>query len=130
MSNQNRALVYLHLCFEQDNRSSIYIQSFASVSLPSIGDVLSLPIEERDRPIRKIQIYWAILKKAGFEENTKRLQDIGLRGANAKGFNPHFSKLLRETAYKKINNSEAPSHPETLDQLVKELEIISEFLLH
>ena len=38
---------------QQDNRSSIYIQSFASVSLPSIGDVLSLPIEERDRPIKK-----------------------------------------------------------------------------
>ena len=51
---------------EQDSKTSNYIRSFSSVALPSIGSILDLPDDEKTRPVRKIQIYWSILHKAGF----------------------------------------------------------------
>ncbi len=113
---------------EKDNRSSDYIRSFASVELPSIESVLALPQKERDRPVRKIQIYWAILKKAGFAAKPEKLSQKKLGGFNAKGFNPHFNKDLRAAAYKYLDDSEVPTHPSTLDTLVAELEVIAAFV--
>ncbi len=112
---------------QQDNRNSIYITSFSSVTLPTIDSILKIPIEERDRPIRKIQIYWAILYKAGFSPSVERLRKLGLNGANASNFNPHFSKALREAAYLHAEIEHVPDHPNTLNQLVEELEIIGKF---
>jgi Helicase HerA, central domain len=112
---------------QQDNRNSDYVRSFASVELPSIDSILDLPGEERDRPIRKVQIYWAILKKAGFSADNARLQNKGLIGFNANNFNPHFSKLLREAAYKYAGQDSPPEHPTNLNQLVAELEVIASF---
>src|SRR5262245_49969706 len=114
----------------QDNRNSVYVRSFGSVRLPSVKEILELAIEERDRPIRKIQIYWAILHKAGFSSDPDRLKELGLAGANANTFNPHFSKGLREAAYKLAERSESeiPSHPTNLGQLCAELEIIASFV--
>lgn len=112
---------------EKDSRGSDYIRSFANVELPSIASILSLPGNERDRPIRKIQIYWAILKKAGFSENQKNMIALNLKGFNAKDFSPHFNKALREAAYSNIEE-EVPSHPNNLDKLVSELEVIATFV--
>lgn len=112
---------------QQDSRTSIYIKGFSSVELPPIASVLAKPIEARDRDVRKIQIYWAILKKGGFAENTARLKQLGLRGANAHDFTPSFSKQLREAAYKLAGNDSPPEHPQTLAELVTELEVIAAF---
>lgn len=112
---------------EEDSRTSVYIRGFASVTLPSIENILSLAPQERDRSIRKIQIYWAILKKAGFAANESRLNALGLHGANANRFNPHFSKPLREAAYKYAGQDTPPEHPTTLNSLVAELEVIGSF---
>jgi len=112
---------------EQDSRTSIYIKGFSSVELPAIATILEKPNEARDRDIRKIQIYWAILKKGGFAENATRLVNIGLRGTNAQNFNPGFSKALREAAYNHSGIDMLPKHPNTLSELVAELEIIAHF---
>jgi hypothetical protein len=112
---------------QQDSRTSIYIKGFSSVELPTIASVLAKPLEARDRDVRKIQIYWAILKKGGFEENTARLKQLGLRGANAYNFTPSFSKALREAAYKLADSDSPPEHPQTLAELVAELEVIAAF---
>lgn len=112
---------------EKDSRSSDYVRSFSNVELPSIASILSLPGEERNRPIRKIQIYWAILKKAGFPENLKNMKELKLRGYSAKDFNPHFNKALRKSAYENIEE-EIPEHPNNLDKLVSELEVIAAFV--
>lgn len=117
---------------QQDKRTSIYVQSFSNVSLPSIQSILSLPQDERDRPVRKVQFYWAILHKAGFQADTKRLQGIGLAGPNAANFNPHFSKGLRDAAYDHASGSAgspAPAHPSSLNGLVAELETVAKFAL-
>ncbi len=112
---------------EKDSRKSDYIRSFANVELPSIESILSLPPEKRDRSIRKVQIYWAILHKAGFPTNPSKLITKGLAGYNAKDFNPNFSKPLREAAYKFAGEDDTPEHPTSLDELVSELEIIGTF---
>ncbi len=112
---------------QQDSRTSIYIKGFSSVELPTIASVLAKPMEARDRDVRKIQIYWAILKKGGFEENTTRLTRLGLRGVNAYAFNPSFSKALRDAAYKLAGADSPPEHPQTLAELVAELEVIAAF---
>ena len=48
----------------------------------------ALPPDERVRPIRKVQMYWAILKKAGFPADEARLKALGLTSKNTKHFDP------------------------------------------
>ena len=111
---------------EKDSKNSDYVRSFSNVEMPSIESILVLPQNERDRPIRKIQIYWAILRKAGFSINEEQLKGKGLHGFNSKGFDPHFNKELREAAYGSPVN--VPSAPATLDELVSELITVANFV--
>jgi DNA helicase HerA-like ATPase len=113
---------------EKDNRNSDYIRSFTNVEIPSVEDILALPPEKRDRPIRKVQMYWAILKKAGFPAEPSKLIEKGLSGFNAKHFNPHFNKDLRLAAYDFAGESTVPEHPTTLDQMLSEIQIIAAFV--
>ena len=112
---------------ELDNKVSNYVRSFASVKLPSIDSIASLGPDEKTRPIRKIQMYWAILKKAGFAANESRLRAKGLTSTHAKNFDPHFNAKLRTAAYQAVRNATPPGAPQDLDALVSELEIIAQF---
>lgn len=111
----------------QDNKTSNYIRSFASVKLPTIESIGALPEGEKVRPIRKIQMYWAILSKAGFDADEPRLKQKALISANAKHFTPHFNATLRNAAYQAVRQSQAPAQPTTLDELVSELEVMAQF---
>jgi len=111
---------------EKDSKNSDYVRAFANVELPSIEEVIAMPQNERDRPIRKIQIYWAILHKAGFPCSEGQLKAKGLNGFNAKGFDPHFSKELREAAYG--SPSSVTAAPSTMDTLLAELETVAAFV--
>lgn len=120
-SSTIRALASL---LQQHGRTSIYIKSFASVNLPNFEEIRDKPINEQIRDIRKIQIYWAILRKAGYEADENRLRRLNLRaGSNVGDFNPGFSKELREEAYKLVNRG-VPEPPSTLQELVNELSVI------
>jgi hypothetical protein len=121
------AIEILASMLEQDNKSSNYIRSFASVKLPAIETIAALQESEKVRPIRKIQIYWAILKKAGFTAIESRLRARGLISRNTRHFDPHFNSNLRIAAYQAIRNQQPPSEPQTLDELVNELEVIAQF---
>lgn len=111
---------------QQDNKTSIYIQSFANVKLPSIDSLASLPDADKTRPIRKIQMFWAILKKAGFPADEARLRSKALVSKNTKHFDPHFNVTLRNAAYQNISK-QPPADPQSLDELVKELEVMARF---
>lgn len=111
----------------QDNKLSNYIRSFASVKLPSIESIGLLGDGDKTRPIRKIQMYWAILKKAGFIADEARLKGKGLASRNAKHFDPHFNNALRTAAYQAVRSSAAPTAPNDLDGLVSELEVVAQF---
>jgi len=111
----------------QDGKKSNYIVSFSNVTLPSIEDISALSDGDRTRPIRKIQMYWAILHKAGFRADEKRLREKGLIARHTKHFDPHFNAQLRAAAYQAIRNEQPPPAPNSLDDLVSELEVIADF---
>lgn len=112
---------------EQDNQNSHYVRSFAGVTLPTIEDVMAEDgYSEKIRGIRKIQFYWAILKKAGFEIDEKKLGELGLYSKVAYNFNPGFNKKLREAVYAHAG-VEMPEKVSSCAQLVKELELLSVF---
>lgn len=112
---------------EQDNKMSNYVRSFANVKLPSIESIATMAPDEKTRPIRKIQMYWAILNKAGFQANETRLRAKGLTSRNTKHFDPHFNNALRTAAYQGVRNTPPPGEPQSLDALVSELEVIAQF---
>ena len=109
---------------QQDNKTSNYVRSFANVKLPSIDSIAGLPEGEKTRPVRKIQMFWAILKKAGFDADEKRLRALGVASRHAKHFSPHFNNDLRTAAYRPNN---PPAHPDSLSGLVSEFEVMAEF---
>lgn len=113
---------------EQSGKKSQYIESFASVQLPSVEDVSKIADSgQRNRAVRKIQMYWAILNKAGFKTDEKSLKKLNLRGDGKyapRHFDPHFNKEILEAVYGKGN---CPQAPETLEQLVSHLEDVAAF---
>jgi hypothetical protein len=113
---------------ERDSKTANYVRSFASVRLPDIASIPSMPDSDKVRPIRKIQMYWAILHKAGFEADEKRLRELKLISKNTKFFDPHFNEKLRKAAYTAVKGEQPPADPKNLDELVVELSVMAEFL--
>ncbi|KVC74969.1 ATP-binding protein [Burkholderia ubonensis] len=111
----------------QDNRASGYVASFASVRLPDIASTVGLPRTEQTRPVRKILLYWAILRKAGYDADEGRLRSARLQVPGAGVFDPHFAADMREAAYQAVRKKAAPAAPNSLDSLVAELEVVAEF---
>ncbi|MBN1546264.1 MAG: DUF87 domain-containing protein [Syntrophaceae bacterium] len=117
----------LRSLLEKDGRTSDYIRGFYSADLPSLEGIAALQQADRDRPIRKVLYYWAILSKAGYSANEQRLRNLGMRGRNAGGFDPHFNKPLREAAYGHAEKDVADP-PNSLNSLEAELEVIAKFV--
>ena len=124
----DQCIQILRRLLEQSNQNAQYVRSFSSVQLPNIEDVKQLPPGSlRTRAVRKIQIYWAILKKAGFQADESRLRNLALTGGSANGpshFDPHFNKDLLEALYGKPPNFTAPK---SLDELRTHLEEVESF---
>lgn len=122
------AIQILGSMLAHDNNTSHYVKSFASVGLPSIEEIKSLPPGERARPIRQIQMFWAILAKAGFDSDESRLRGLGLSGPQVKNFDPHFKDALRTAAYSSVTGGAPPSAPSSLEALKSELEVVAQFV--
>lgn len=112
----------------QANKGSDYIKSFSSVGLPSVDAIKLLPEGDKARPIRKIQMFWAILSKAGFGLDETRLRSLGLVSRNAKHFDPHFNAALRKAAYKAVRGADAPSSVDSPDASRSEFEVMAQFV--
>ncbi len=112
---------------EQSNQNAQYVRSFSSAQLPNIDDVLQLPPgSSRTRAVRRIQMYWAILNKAGFPADETRLRGLNLTGGSQHApshFNPHFNTNLIQEVYG--NNTFAP--PRNLHELQDHLDRIESF---
>lgn len=121
----DESLQILGAFLEGDNQTSIYIRSFTSVVLPSIEEIKNIDPNERDRKIRKIQIFWAILHRAGFAINESNLNKLGLKGRNAAGFNPHFSKIVRQNV---LGENYSEHHPQNIEELTDELIAFAKYL--
>jgi hypothetical protein len=113
----------------EHGRDAVYVESFASVAMPSIQDVLNRPDAERTRPARKVLYYWAILAKAGFQADENTLRGLGVVLPGSGPFNPKFNSALRDAAYEYAGQGKPPATPTTLVGLVTELEVIAAFAL-
>lgn len=114
---------------EQDNQRSNYIRSFASASLSDVAALPGMNESDRGRAVRKIQIYWAILRKAGYVADEARLRQLGVVGTqHIRHFDCHFNASLRTAAYAAVRpGQEVPANPTNLDELQAELEVIAKF---
>jgi hypothetical protein len=114
----------------QSGRStSDYIRAFLSVEMPNIEAINEIPkdrINEKIRAIRKLQYYWALLKRVQFTVDESRLIKNVTSAGGTNGFNPGFAADLRDAAYKHAG-SQTPPAPKNLDQLVRELQVIVRF---
>lgn len=131
--NPSSSIDVLNSMLSTDNQKSNYITSFASVKLSAIEDISNLEKGEKDRAVRKIQMFWAILKKAGYKADENRLYSLKLKGVNAECFNPHFNKNVREKVYIKEKNvaekdKNIPEHPSSLESLVNEFEKFAKYI--
>lgn len=113
----------------QDNRAtSDYIRRFMSVEFSPLEEIKKLNAgSEKTRAFRKIQMFWAILRKAGFQADEERLSAIVPSGQPPSRFNPGFSEPLRSAAYSAARVQTLPQSPSTLDELVREMEFIARF---
>jgi Helicase HerA, central domain len=113
---------------DQDKQGANYVKSFTSVVLPSIEQVNSADESDKVRMIRKIQFYWAILKKAGFPCNETSLKKIGLRSRNVGVFDPGFSQDIRNKFYNISKDEELKPKPKNLDELVEEITALTTYI--
>lgn len=113
----------------QDNKVSNYIRSFAGTALPDIDDIAGMNESDKCKAVRKIQMYWAILHKAGFAADESRLRKLHLFATRyVQNFDCHFNQRLRLAAYAAVlPGTTPPENPGDLDQLVNELEVIAKF---
>jgi hypothetical protein len=113
---------------EQDNQRSNYIRSFASVNLPELADLPSMNESDRTRAVRKVQMYWACLNKAGFAVDEARLRQLRLFATqHVHDFDCHFKEKLRKAAYEAVRKTPEPAAPTNLDELRGELEVMARF---
>ena len=114
-------LSILAALLRQDGRNSIYISSFTGVTLPSLEDLIVSADPSAGRLVRKVQMYWAVLYKAGFDVDEKRLLAKGLRAGEVHDFDPHFDKKAREL----VHGGAPPAAPTSPAELVAELEMFA-----
>jgi DNA helicase HerA-like ATPase len=103
---------------ESEGRTSIYIKAFIGTEIPSLESLRSIiDYGDKKRAERRILMYWAILKKAGFDVDEHALSKK-LR------FDPGYNETLRSTVYGK---SPLPTI-NSLNILVSEFEQIANFV--
>jgi hypothetical protein len=113
----------------QDNKMSNYIRSFAGVGLPDVAELPGMNESDKTRAVRKLQMYWAILQKAGFPADVARLRGMNLVATQyVQHFDCHFNQRLRTAAYGAVRQRQpVPPNPTNLDQLQAEFETIAQF---
>ncbi|HEV2493151.1 MAG TPA: DUF87 domain-containing protein [Terriglobia bacterium] len=115
--NPDASLAILSSLMEESGRSgSNYIKAFLSVSLPSITAVQEMKPGEDIRARRKVLMYWAILHRAGFSADVKKLRKL------LNTIDPGFSQSARQTVY---GSSQMPSITD-MDDVASEFELFAE----
>lgn len=104
-----------------------YVKSFASLTLPSLDDISSMAFGDKGRAYRKIQIYWAILKKAGYSANEAQVSRLlpPYGKSSPSRFDPSFNADVRTQVY---NGQTPPPAPTDLDSLVREFDKFADYV--
>ncbi len=109
-----------------EGKNSNYITAFISVQLGSPEDIAKMDnTSDRIHEIRKIQIYWSILRAAGYKCNEDKLWKInGLYAGKVRPLDPHFPDAVRKTVY----GDDVPPLPTNLDEMVNEYKKFAEYI--
>ncbi|MDM5318622.1 DUF87 domain-containing protein [Bacillus pumilus] len=119
------ALPIIKSFLERDNQTSNYIKSFGNIELPSILEIKSEADKgKKIRNIRKIQMFWAILKSAGFNLDESKLVSLNLSIGQINKFNPGLKKDLRNEVY----GGTPPVSPSNFNDLIKEFSLLATFI--
>jgi len=103
---------------ESEGRTSIYVKAFIGTEIPSLESLSSITdYGDKKRAERRILMYWAVLKKAGFDADENALSKK-LR------FDPGYNVNLRSTMYASATTPAINS----LSTLVAEFERITDFV--
>jgi hypothetical protein len=117
--NPDASLSILASLMQEAGRDgSIYVKAFLAVSIPSVTSVQEMKPGEDVRARRKVLMYWAILHRAGFPADEKKLQKL------LNDLDPRFNAKSRETVY----GTDKASWPEIqdLDDVALEFENFAE----
>ena len=113
---------------DAERRTSIYIKGFVGVEIPSIDSLEQMSFGDKMRAQRRILIYWAILKKAGFDADESSLSKKLKKFKNGESvFDPAYNVNFRKSVYDKEDTNELPSITD-LEDLVTEFENIIEYV--
>ena len=99
----------ISVLLSEAGRNSIYIERFLSVDIPSFEMLADLEPSDKLRGIRKILLYWAILKKAGFPADEDKL-------ATKLNFNPKLNEPAMDLVFSSDRTKGIT--PRNLDDLV------------
>lgn len=114
----DRSHKVLATLLENEGRSSIYVKAFIGAEIPSLESLKDITDQgDKKRAQRRVLMYWAILKKAGFKTEESELSKK-LR------FDPGYKEDLRTAVY---GRATLPSI-NSLDNLVSEFENIIDFI--
>jgi len=103
---------------ETEGRTSIYVKSFIGADIPSLEALNAITDHgEKIRAKRRILMYWAVLKKAGFDIDENDL-------SRKLKFDPGYNQNLRSTIWQ----GQTPPTVDSLALLVSEFERIAEFI--
>ena len=102
------------------DKGATYIKAFLSVEIPPLEEIRAMQSRsERIRAVRRVQIFWAILYKAGFTADETQLEKLGVK-ISVSVFNPGFNKKLRQALG---DNAE----PRSLQELYEHLALLYQF---
>jgi DNA helicase HerA-like ATPase len=104
---------------ETEGRTSIYVKAFIGAEIPSI-EVLNEITDygDKKRAERRILMYWAVLKKAGYNIDETTL-------SRKLSFNPDYNVNLRSAIY---TGTTTPPDINSLNSLISEFERIADFI--
>lgn len=115
-----RSMQILADLLRNDGRtSSIYVRNFTEAELPNIDEIPNMDKGKQRRATRLIQMYWAVLFRAGYNVNEREL----IKNTNL-NFNPNYNAKLRAAVY----DNDILERPRSLQEMVAEFDRVWTFV--
>lgn len=115
--NPERSHAILRDLLESAKRTSIYVKNFIEAEIPSIESLNEMGEGDKKRAKRRILMYWAILKSAGYDVDEKELRELV-------SIDPKYRQAFRDAVYQ----PDTPPSLRSLDDVVSEFKKIADFI--
>lgn len=115
--NPERSHAILRDLLESAKRSSIYVKNFIEAEIPSLESLNEMGEGDKKRAMRRILMYWAILKSAGYEVDERELK-------NLIPLDPGYNKKFRDA----VHQPDTPPSIHSLNDVVNEFKKIADFI--